>query len=92
MGGVASNGQLFYGRSEEVVMRVPYRIDGSTFVAEKPQVWMRIPPGVSWVEPSTDGTRAAAIRSEDARPESVVLVVNCFEHLRRVAFTVDTDR
>jgi hypothetical protein len=58
-----ANGQLFYGRSEEVVMRVPYRIDGSTFVAEKPQVWMRIPPGVSWVEPAMDGTRAAAIRS-----------------------------
>jgi serine/threonine-protein kinase len=80
-----ANGQLFYGRSEEVVMRVPYRIDGSTFVAEKPQVWMRIPQGVSWVEPSMDGTRAAAIRSEDARPESMVLVVNFFERLRRVA-------
>jgi serine/threonine-protein kinase len=78
-------GQLFYGRSEEVVMRVPYRIDGSTFVAEKPHVWMRIPPGVSWVDPSPDGTRAAAIRSEDARPESMVLVVNFFEHLRRTA-------
>jgi serine/threonine-protein kinase len=80
-----ANGQLFYGRSEEVVMRVPYRVDGSTFVAEKPQVWMRIPPGVSWVEPAMDGTRAAAIRSEDARPEAMVLVVNFFEHLRRVA-------
>lgn len=79
------NGQLFYGRSEEVVMRVPYRVDGGTFVAEKPQVWMRIPPGVSWIEPAMDGTRAAAIRSEDARPETMVLVVNFFEHLRRVA-------
>jgi serine/threonine-protein kinase len=79
-----ANGNLFYGRSEEVVMRVPYQIDGSTFVAEKPHVWMRIPPGVSWVEPSIDGTRAAAIRSEDARPESMVLVVNFFEHLRRL--------
>jgi hypothetical protein len=46
---------------------------------------MRIPSGVSWVEPAMDGTRAAAIRSEDARPESMVLVVNFFEHLRRVA-------
>jgi hypothetical protein len=40
---------------------------------------------VSWVDPSPDGTRAAAIRSEDARPESMVLVVNFFEHLRRTA-------
>ena len=79
------NGQLFYGRSEEVVMRVPYRTDGSTFIAEKPQLWMRIPPGVSWVDPSPDGTGAAAIRSEDARPESMVLVVNFFERLRRLA-------
>ena len=79
------NGQLFYGRSEEVVMRVPYRIAGNTFVSEKPQVWMRIPPGVSWLEPSIDGLRGAGIRSEDARPESMVLVVNLFDYLRRIA-------
>ena len=79
------NDQLFYGRSEEVVMQVPYRIDGSTFVAEKPRAWMRIPPGMSWVDPSVDGTRAATIRSEDARGEAMVLVVNFFEQLRRRA-------
>jgi serine/threonine-protein kinase len=78
-----SAGQLFYGRSEEVVMRVPYRIEGSTFIAEKPQVWMRIPAGVVWVDPLADGNRAIVIRSEDARTESVVLVVNFFEQLRR---------
>ena len=76
-------GRLFYGRSEEVVMRVPYRIEGATFVAEKPLMWMRIPTGVSWLEPSVDATRAAVIRSGDARTESVVLVVNFFEQLRR---------
>ena len=65
-------------------MRVSYRVDGSTFVAEKPQVWMRIPAGVSWVDPSMDGTRAAIIRAEDARPEAIVLVVNFFDQLRRV--------
>jgi serine/threonine protein kinase/Tol biopolymer transport system component len=79
------SGQLFYGRSEEVVMRVPYRIAGSTFVAENPLIWMRIPSGVSWVDPSPDGVRAAVIRAADARNESVVLVLNFFEHLRRVA-------
>jgi len=78
-------GHLFYGRSGELVLRVPYRVDGSTFVAEKPQLWMRIPAGVAWVDPSIDGTRAAAIRSENARPESMVLVVNFFERLRRLA-------
>ena len=79
-----SSGHIFYGRSEEVVMRVSYHVDGSTFVAEKPQVWMRIPAGVSWVDPSMDGTRAAIIRAEDARPEAMVLVVNFFDQLRRV--------
>ena len=77
------NGQLFYGISEDVVMRVPYRIEGATFIAEKPQVWLRIPPGTIWVDPSADGSRAIVIRSEDARTESVVLMVNFFEHLRR---------
>ena len=80
-----ANTHLFYGRSEEVVMQVPYRIEGSTFVAEKPRVWMRIPAGVTWTDPSIDGTRAATIRSEDARPEAMVLVVNFFEQLRRLA-------
>jgi hypothetical protein len=38
-----------------------------------------------WLDPSIDGTRAVAIRSEDARPESVVLIVNFFDYLRRRA-------
>jgi Tol biopolymer transport system component len=76
-------GQLFYGISEDVVMRVPYLIDGATFIADKPQVWLRIPSGAIWVDPSADGNRAIVIRSEDARTESVVLMVNFFEHLRR---------
>lgn len=46
---------------------------------------MRIPPGVSWVDPSPEAAGAVAIRSEDARPESMVLVVNFFERLRRLA-------
>ena len=65
-------------------MQVPYRVEGN-FVAETPQVWMRIPPGVMWVDPSADSRRAAVIRAEDARTESVVLVTNFFEHLRRRA-------
>jgi hypothetical protein len=77
------NKQLVYGRSEEVVMSVPYRADGPTFVAEKPRTWMRIPPGVLWVDPAPDGTRAAAIEAEDAGRESLVLLVNFFEQLRR---------
>jgi serine/threonine-protein kinase len=78
-------GGLFYGLSEEVVMRVPYRVDGRTFAAGKPELWMRIPPGVLWVDPPTNGTRAATIRADDKRSESVVLVVNFFDELRRRA-------
>ena len=76
---------LMYGRSEEVVMSVPYRVQGQTFIAEKPRVWMRIPPGVLWLDPSPDSSRAAVIRSEEARRESMVLLVNVFDHLRRTA-------
>jgi len=76
-------GGLFYGLSEEVVMRVPYRADGRTFTAEKPELWMRIPQGVLWVDPPMSGTRAATIRADGKRSESVVLVVNFFDELRR---------
>jgi Tol biopolymer transport system component/predicted Ser/Thr protein kinase len=79
------SGGLFYGLSEEVVMRVPYRVDGETFAAGKPEFWMRIPQGVLWVDPPMTGTRAAAIRADDKRSESVVLVVNFFDELRRRA-------
>jgi serine/threonine-protein kinase len=78
-------GGLFYGLSEELVMRVPYRVDGQTFAAGKPEFWMRIPQGVLWVDPPMTGTRAAAIRADDKRSESVVLVVNFFDELRRRA-------
>ena len=76
---------LFYGLSEEVVMRVPYRVDGRTFAAEKPALWMRIPQGVLWTDPPVSGTRAATIRADDRRSESVVLVLNFFDELRRRA-------
>jgi len=78
-------GGLFYGLSEEVVMRVPYRVDGQTFVAGKPELWMRIPQGILWVDPPMTGARAATIRADDKRSESVVLVVNFFDELGRRA-------
>ena len=43
----------------------------------------RIPeclPKVSWVAPAPDGTRAAIIRSDETRRESLVLLVNFFDH------------
>jgi hypothetical protein len=66
-------------------MRVPYRVEGATFVADKPELWMRIPQGVLWVDPPVTGTRAAVIRADDKRSESVVLAVNFFDELRRRA-------
>jgi hypothetical protein len=78
-----TNQQLFYGRSEEVVMSVPYRVAGDTLIAEKPRVWMRVPPGVAWTDPAPDLTRAAVIGSEQQRRESLVLVTNFFERLPR---------
>lgn len=46
---------------------------------------MRIPPGVLWVEPQADGARVAVIRSEEARRESLVLLADFFDPLRRTA-------
>jgi Tol biopolymer transport system component len=77
-------GELLYGRSEEVVMAVRHRVEGTTFVAESPHVWMRIPPGVAWTDPAPDGVRAAVIRSEETRRESMVLMLGAFDRLRRL--------
>ena len=65
-------------------MRVPYRIDGPTFAAEKPHLWMRIPQGVLWVDPPVAGARAAIIRAGDKRSKSVVLAFNFFDELQRL--------
>jgi hypothetical protein len=46
---------------------------------------MRIPQGVMWTDPPMNGTRAATIRADDKRSESVVLVLNFFDELRRRA-------
>jgi hypothetical protein len=78
-----TNTQVLYGRSEDVVMKVPYRVTGDSIVADRPSVWMRIPQGVAWTDPAPDLTRAAVIRSEDVRVESFVLVVNFLERLRQ---------
>ena len=66
-------------------MRVPYSARDGNFAPEKPVLWMRVRAGVLWVDPLMSGTRAAAIRADDKRSESVVLVVNFFDELRRRA-------
>ena len=46
----------------------------------------RIPeclPKVSWVDPAPDGIRAAIIRSDETRRESLVLLVNFLDQLQR---------
>jgi hypothetical protein len=37
---------------------------------------------VLWLDPAADASRAAVIRSEETRSESMVLVVNFFDYLR----------
>ncbi len=78
-----ANGRLYLGRSEELVMALGYRTERNRFVAEKPRLWMRIPLGMLWVDPAPDGSRAAVIRSDETRRESLVLLVNFFDYLRR---------
>jgi hypothetical protein len=46
---------------------------------------MRIPQGILWVDPPMTGARAATIRADDKRSESVVLVINFFDELGRRA-------
>ena len=77
------NGQLFYGISDDVVMRVPYRIGGATFIRGEAS-------GLA-AHPARDHLGGSVCRWQprhrdsigDARTESVVLMVNFFEHLRR---------
>jgi serine/threonine-protein kinase len=89
--------ELFYGTSDPSrttrIMVVPYRVEGDSFVAEKPRLWSD--GGYRWsgdiklrpFDLHPDGQRFALALPEEteAQPKHVVLVFDFFEELRRIA-------
>ena len=87
-------GGLFYGLSEEVVMRVAYRLDGQAFAAGKPEMWMCIPKGVLWRigcacrelfrrAASPRAGRSVTIMTNDPFQVGVVQEINRFTNAQR---------
>jgi hypothetical protein len=74
-------------------MVVPYRVEGDSFVAEKPRLWSD--GGYRWsgdiklrpFDLHPDGQRFALALPEEteAQPKHVVLVFDFFDELRRIA-------
>lgn len=74
-------------RSGDQIMAARYTVNGDTFVAEKPRVWIANVGGTQW-DLSPDGKRIAVVaRVESAEPprqeHEVVFLQNFFDELRR---------
>jgi serine/threonine-protein kinase len=83
-----SRGELFYYADDDRVMTVPYRVEGNKFEAETARRWSeeRLLARIYDVHP--DGERLAVVTNLE-KPESgndrVVLILNFFDYLRRIA-------
>jgi hypothetical protein len=87
-----SGRELVY-QSGDQIMAARYTVNGDTFVAEKPRVWIAksgaavIPNNVTW-DLAPDGTRVAVVAPVDSAQAStqdhqVVFLMNFFDELRR---------
>jgi serine/threonine protein kinase len=87
--------ELFYRAFDRRIMTVGYRMQGGSFVADKPQVWCEKPLPF-YYEPSRnfdlapDGTRLAFPMSPEGKVEQegsthVILLLNFFDELKRQA-------
>jgi len=80
--------ELFFYANDDRVMTVPYRVEGDQFQAETPRRWSeaRLLARVYDVHP--DAARLAVVTNLE-KPESgndrVVLILNFFDYLRRIA-------
>ncbi|MFI5183857.1 MAG: hypothetical protein ACHQNV_05630, partial [Vicinamibacteria bacterium] len=87
--------QLFYETPDERLMTVSYAEQGSSFHADKPRLWCetRIPLFRSYdyrsFDVHPDGQRLAVLKEAsepgEAKPDKVVLFLNFFDELRRLA-------
>jgi Tol biopolymer transport system component len=88
-GGLAwsRNGRELIYSSGDQLMAVSYAVNGDSFVAEKPRVWIGKLGGTEW-DLASDGKRVAVVTpvtsAETPKPNhEVVLLLNFFDELRR---------
>jgi serine/threonine-protein kinase len=84
--------ELFYGTLNGQIMVAPFRVEGDSFLTEKPQPWSV--GHFAWWGPNRgfdlhpDGERfalAPAARTPEAKPDHLTFVFNFFDELRGVA-------
>jgi WD40-like Beta Propeller Repeat len=84
----ARNGHELVYRSGDQLMAVNYSVNGDSFVAEKPRVWIDKLGGTNW-DLAPDGKRVAVITPVAAAGEApkpdheVTILFNFFDELRR---------
>jgi len=83
--------ELFYSAPNQQLMAVSYTLNGTSFLASKPQVWssgrFMLRPGLSSYDLHPDGNRFALVNPQEAptKQDKVVFVFNFFDELRRIA-------
>jgi hypothetical protein len=83
--------ELFYSTLDQQLMLVPYRADGLSFIASKPQLWspgrFMVRPRFSSYDLHPDGGRFALVSPQGAptNQSKMVFVLNFFDELKRVA-------
>ena len=78
--------ELMY-QSGDQILAVSYAVQGSTFVADKPRVWIAKLGGTMW-DLAPDGKRVAVVRPVDAgtnpqQDHDVTILQNFYDELRR---------
>ena len=84
------NGRELLYRAGDQIMTVGYTVSGDSFVAERPRVWAANVRGAGGFDLAPDGKRVAmfvpvATKDASQRENTVVIVLNFFDELRRRA-------
>ena len=84
------NGRELLYRAGDQIMTVGYTVSGDSFDADKPRVWAANARGAGGFDLAPDGKRVAMfvpLATKDASPRenTVVVVLNFFDELRRRA-------
>jgi len=80
--------ELFYLADDERIMVALYTVDGDRFRAEKARLWSEVAVRPNTVDLHPDGQRFAVVKAPetaDAKQDHVVLILNFFDYLRRIA-------
>ena len=84
----SGNGREVLYQSGDQVMSVSYTVNGDSFIAERPRVWVSKLGGATGFDLAPDGKRLVVVRPVAARnaptqEHTVVFVQNFFNELRR---------